>query len=160
MTPNRRAASSRVGITAPFGGRVRQGSQSEQSEHVIQTDIRLAAADYPELVLWRNHTGVTQGEERVRRYGLAVGSSDLVGILTVKAERLCVEPGDPLVCLGHEETVGRFIALEIKSATGRTTHEQDLFLALVRRHGGFACVCRSVDEFHRAIARARAGASE
>jgi VRR-NUC domain len=112
---------------------------THQPEHVIQTNVRIALGELDDVVLWRNHTGVTQGDERVRRYGLCVGSSDLVGILSPS---------------------GRFIAIEVKSDSGRTTKEQELFLALVRRMGGFACVVRSVDDALQAVARARAGASE
>ena len=71
------------------------------------------------------------------RYGLAVGSADLIG------------------CLG-----GRFIALEVKAAAGRTSPEQRQWLDLVRRNGGFAAVVRSVDEARAAIARARRGERE
>lgn len=112
--------------------------ESPRSEHAIQTAIRLELGTYPDLVLWRNHTGVTQGEERIRRYGLCVGSADLIGVLA---------------------PTGRLIALEVKSATGQTTPEQDLFLALVRRMGGFAAVVRSVSDAAQAIARARRGES-
>ena len=55
---------------------------------------------------------------------------------------------------------GRFVALEVKTATGRATSEQRLWLDLVRRHGGFAAIVRSVDDARAAIARARTGASE
>jgi hypothetical protein len=71
------------------------------------------------------------------RYGLAVGSADLIGCLD-----------------------GRFVALEVKAAAGRTSPEQRQWLDLVRRNGGFACVVRSVDEARAAIARARKGAHE
>lgn len=142
-------------------------TRPHQSEHAIQTDIRLAASTYPELVLWRNHTGVTQGEERVRRYGLCKGAADLVGILRIDRDTVCCEPGNAdnpdgseRICLGHHRVTGRFVAFEIKTPVGRTTPEQDQFLAVVRKMGGFACVLRSVSDLHQAIARARAGASE
>lgn len=41
---------------------------------------------------------------------------------------------------------GRFIAIEIKTAGGRVTPEQDRFLEAVRRHGGVAFVARSIDD--------------
>jgi hypothetical protein len=71
------------------------------------------------------------------RYGLAVGSSDLIGCLN-----------------------GRFIALEVKTPTGRASPQQRQWLDLVRRHGGFAAIVRSVEDARGAIARARTGASE
>ena len=120
------------------------------SEIHIQQAIRLELGKLPDLVLWRNSTGVTQDEERKRRYGLCVGSADLVGILRM-----------PLVVAGVDgASIGRWIALEVKSARGRTSPEQDKFLSLVRRMGGFAAVVRSVGEAIAAIERARAGASE
>tara|TARA_R110000868_G_scaffold17606_6_gene76883 strand:- start:2014 stop:2340 length:327 start_codon:yes stop_codon:yes gene_type:complete len=107
------------------------------SEGHIQDAIRLALTDEPGLVLWRNNTGVAEHRGARVRYGLAVGSADLIGCLD-----------------------GRFVALEVKTAVGRASTEQRQWLELVRRHGGFAAVVRSVEEAHAAIARARTGAKE
>jgi hypothetical protein len=107
------------------------------SEGHIQDAIRLALTDEPGLVVWRNNTGVAEHRGARVRYGLAVGSADLIGCLD-----------------------GRFVALEIKTAVGRASPEQHLWLSLVRRNGGFAAVVRSVEEAHDAIARARMGAKE
>ena len=107
------------------------------SEGHIQDAIRLALTDEPGLVVWRNNTGVAEHRGARVRYGLAVGSADLIGCLD-----------------------GRFIALEVKTAAGRASPEQRQWLDLVRRNGGFAAVVRSVDEARAAIVRARAGASE
>lgn len=107
------------------------------SEGAIQDAIRLALADEPGLVLWRNNCGLAThyGNRGVThtRYGLAPGSADLVGILD-----------------------GRFFALEVKTATGRLRPDQKLWMELVRRTGGFAAVARSVDEARTAVAAARA----
>ena len=107
------------------------------SEGQIQDAIRLALTDEPGLVVWRNNTGVAEHRGARVRYGLAVGSADLIGCLD-----------------------GRFIALEVKTAAGRASPEQRLWLDLVRRNGGFAAVVRSVEEARAAIARARTGAKE
>tara|TARA_R110000868_G_scaffold376429_1_gene641278 strand:- start:1185 stop:1511 length:327 start_codon:yes stop_codon:yes gene_type:complete len=107
------------------------------SEGHIQDEIRLALSDEPDLVLWRNNTGVAEHRGARVRYGLAVGSADLIGCLD-----------------------GRFVALEVKTPVGRASTEQRQWLDLVRRHGGFAAVVRSVAEAHAAIARARTGAKE
>jgi len=107
------------------------------SEGQIQDAIRLALTDEPGLVLWRNNTGVAEHRGARVRYGLAVGSADLIGCLD-----------------------GRFVALEVKTPVGRATPEQRQWLDLVRRNGGFACVVRSVEEAHAAIARARTGAKQ
>ena len=107
------------------------------TEGHIQDEIRLALSDERDLVLWRNNTGVAEHRGARVRYGLATGSADLIGCLA-----------------------GRFVALEVKTSTGRATPEQRLWLDLVRRHGGFAAIVRSVDDARAAIARARTGASE
>ncbi len=113
-------------------------------ETILQNEIRLALGREPDFTLWRNSTGMAEhtsaaGQRYRQRFGLAVGSSDLVGILA---------------------PAGRMVALEVKTPRGRVTPEQDLFLALVRRRGGFAAVVRSVDDATSALARAREGALE
>ncbi len=104
--------------------------------------VRLALGADPALVLWRNNVGVAEhwnGRDVQRvRYGLAPGSADLVGALAPS---------------------GRWFALELKTADGRVTAEQETWLALVRRMGGFAAVVRSVPEALAALKRAKGGAS-
>lgn len=102
----------------------------------IQQAIRAALGREPDLVLWRNPVGVDS--KHGQRYGLCVGSSDLVGI----------GPG------------GRFFCLEVKSFAGRVSPEQEMFLQLVRRRHGFAAVVRSVEEAREALDRCRAGKLE
>lgn len=126
-------------VMVPSSARVRAPLERD----VLQ-EIRLELGREPDLTLWRNSTGVTvelgaAGDRRTIRYGLAVGSSDLIGILAPS---------------------GRLVALEIKSSTGRVTSEQVQFLEVVRRRGGFGAVVRSVDEARAALERARRGANE
>lgn len=114
-------------------------------ERTIQQDIRIALGLEDDLTLWRNSAGVfdTFDEQTSRgrkvRTGLVVGASDLLGIL------------DP---------AGRWFALEVKTDRGRVSVEQQQFIELVRRRGGFAAVVRSVEEAKQALARARRGESE
>lgn len=109
-------------------------------EREIQHAVRLALGTDPRVVLWRNAQGFYREEGRAIQYGIGgAGGSDLIGMLRGS---------------------GRWVALEIKTATGRTTPEQERFLSLVRKCGGFACVVRSVDEARAAVTRACAGASE
>ena len=68
---------------------------------------------------------------RRTRFGLCVGSSDLIGWKTE------IINGAPFA---------RFLAMEIKSSTGRATAEQKNFIEAVRGAGGLAGVVRSVDE--------------
>jgi hypothetical protein len=109
------------------------------AERDIQWAIRVALGKDPRVVLWRNNTGTAERDGARIRYGLCVGSSDLIGIL---------------------RTTGRFIALEVKTNKGRVSEEQTQFLDLVRSCGGFACIVRSVDEACQAVDRACGGASE
>jgi len=73
-------------------------------------------------LVWRNNAGVLKDASgRPIRYGLCVGSADLIG----------VAPD------------GKFLAVEVKTATGRTSEAQDRFIAAVLRLGGRAGVARS-----------------
>lgn len=112
-------------------------ARTTERERDVVAAVRLAIGRLPDVVLWRNSTGVTRVDGRVLRFGLCVGSADLIGILAPR---------------------GRLVALEIKSAEGRASREQEQFLALVRCMGGFGAIVRSVDEALAAIERARKGA--
>ncbi len=57
-----------------------------------------------------------------------MGSSDLIG---------CAMRGEVAV----------FLAVEVKSPTGRATPQQTQFLEAVRQAGGIGILARSVDEF-------------
>ena len=59
--------------------------------------------------------------------GLCVGSSDLIGYRQV-------------------DGLAQFVALEVKSATGRATKEQSQFLEHIQVAGGLAGIARSVDD--------------
>lgn len=61
--------------------------------------------------------------------GLCTGSSDLIGF----------------------SKQGHFIAIEVKTKTGRVTSEQQNFINAVRASGGIAGVCRSVEEALRLL---------
>lgn len=139
MTPPRRYG------TAPGRGgpQWHAGEGPPADESALMDAIRLALGQRDDLVLWRNNVGLTEywdGKSvSVVKYGLANGSADFVGVLM---------------------PAGRFVALEVKTPTGRATAEQLQWLALVRRFGGFACIVRSVEDAHAAVARAKGGASE
>ncbi len=122
-----------------MGGRQVQGAvwvlaegSRTMSEGQIQDEIRLALSEEPGLVLWRNNVGVAQHRGARVVYGLAVGSADLIGCLD-----------------------GRFVALEVKTPTGRLAPDQRRWADLVRARGGFVATVRSVAEARAAIAEAR-----
>lgn len=120
------------------------------AERDIQHAIRLALAQHPDLVLWRNAAGVATfghgARKQVTRFGLIKGASDLIGLLSLRA-------GD----LDPETVIGRFVALEVKNARGQLAPEQRQFLRLVARLGGAAGVARSVEEAEALLRAWRAG---
>ena len=76
-------------------------------------------------MVWRNNTGALKDPKgRLVRYGLCVGSSDIIGIAPD----------------------GVFVAVECKAERGKVTDQQEKFIANVRRQGGRAGVARSADE--------------
>lgn len=86
--------------------------------------IMLALAEAGCLV-WRQNTGAYRDPDgRLVRYGLCVGSSDIIG----------VAPD------------GRFLAIEVKTKTGRATEAQQRFIAAVIAKGGRAGIARSPEE--------------
>ena len=122
------------------------------SEHITQQRILLACGS-GNVRLWRNNVGtgwagqatkVTPGnlhaiaaglrpgdvvirQGRPLHAGLCVGSSDLIGYRVV-------------------DRVAQFVALEVKSATGRPTAQQTQFLDHINAVGGLAGIARSVDD--------------
>lgn len=94
------------------------------------------------LTLFRNNVGVLRDHRGIPvRYGLCVGSSDLVGWTPV-----IVTP----------EMVGRtlavFTAVEAKVGRRQATAEQARFLDVVQAAGGIATLARETDDVDAAIA--------
>lgn len=100
-----------------------------------EAEVRLVYGSQPDFVVWRNSTGFAERDGRPIRFGLAVGSSDLIGMA----------PG------------GLFLAVECKLNSGRLSDGQRRFLELVYRLGGVAVVCRSADEARIQVQKIRAG---
>ena len=104
-------------------------------ESNIQKMVMLAISEIGSTV-WRNNTGVLKNEAGIPvRFGLCVGSSDLIGITPVTVTEDMVG-----------KKVGVFTAVEVKTKTGRVSPDQQRFLAAVRRAGGIAGVARSVQD--------------
>lgn len=103
-------------------------------ETKIQRNIMIAISEAGHTV-WRNETGnfwtgkvihkegrtTTLGNSSMIPCGLCKGSSDLIGITDQ----------------------GIFFAIEVKTAKGRTSKEQDAFIDHVKSKGGIAGVARS-----------------
>jgi len=76
-------------------------------------------------MVFRNNTGALPDRTgRIIRYGLCVGSSDIIGVAAD----------------------GLFLAIECKTAKGKATPEQERFIAAVKARGGRAGVARSGKE--------------
>ena len=104
-------------------------------ETLIQRAIMLALSE-ADCIVWRNNTAgayvgkvlhkagdqVTLGNSHLVQFGLCKGSSDIIGI--------------------HCPT-GRFLAVEVKTKTGRASPEQIQFIEAVRSSGGIAGIARS-----------------
>jgi len=75
-------------------------------------------------VIHKDASQVTLTNARMIRFGLAVGSSDIIGVAPC----------------------GRFIAIEIKTSKGRATKEQLRFFEAVNNAGGIAGIARSVED--------------
>lgn len=76
-------------------------------------------------VVWRNNVGVLKNAAGIPiKFGLCVGSSDLIGITPD----------------------GRFLAVEVKTDKGKPTPDQIRFIDAVKRKGGVAGIARSTEE--------------
>lgn len=84
-------------------------------ENLVSPAVRLVFGQADGFVLWLNPVGFDH--EKKIRYGLQVGSSDLIGMA----------PG------------GLFLAVETKGTYTKTTDEQLRYLQLVYDRGGVAC---------------------
>jgi hypothetical protein len=107
------------------------------SETKLQQEIRLALGRIPSLRLFRNQVGQLP-DPRTGRYvqfGLAKGSSDLVGFKTIK-----ITPE----MIGQE--VAQFVSIEIKTERGKLTEVQQNWLQKVKSSGGIVGVARSIQD--------------
>ena len=105
------------------------------SETAILQKIRLKASKLG-YRLFRNQVGQYKlADGRFLRSGLCVGSSDLIGWKTVRITQDMV---------GMD--IAQFVAMEVKTPTGKLKPEQENFLKVVRESGGIAIVARSADD--------------
>lgn len=103
-------------------------------ESRLLADIRIALGREPDLVLWRIQPGgLADATGRPIRTA-PIGIADLCGILAPS---------------------GRWIALEVKTATGRVTPEQTRWGELLTSMGGVYAVVRSVEDAVAVVQRAR-----
>ncbi len=117
-------------------------------EKNIQTQIMFALSKL-NVRIFRNNVGqawagksyATKDGKRVIenaypvKFGLCVGSSDLIGwkTMTVTPEMVGTK-------------IAVFCAVEVKTATGRASKEQKNFIDKLTNDGGFAGIARDADE--------------
>jgi hypothetical protein len=105
-------------------------------ESEIQQRIRIVLNKAGALTrVWRNNVGQYKKGNAYIKYGLCVGSADLVGV-----EKVVITPE----MVG--QTIGRFLAVEVKTPSGRLSPEQKAWLETIRSYGGRAVVFRSKDD--------------
>lgn len=94
------------------------------SESLLQDQIRLALGNVPGLVLFRNNIGTAEMRGYRVKFGVGgPGGADLIGLWN-----------------------GKFVAVEIKTPTGRQSPDQKRFQALVESKGGEYVILRSVED--------------
>lgn len=95
------------------------------SESNLMKAIMLALSEAG-CTVWRNQSGAYTDprSKNFIRYGVGVGGSDILGIA----------PN------------GKFLAVEVKTATGRPTKEQLNFIDVINKRGGIAGIARSVND--------------
>jgi VRR-NUC domain len=102
---------------------------ADHESHIV-ADILAVLAATGAVLVWRNNTGELRGV----RFGLGVGSPDIVGIL---------------------QGSGRFFGLEVKTPKGRISSAQRTWHARARAAGAFVDFARSTEEAVDALNRAR-----
>ena len=122
------------------------------SEHETQQRILLACGNGAAR-LWRNNVGTGWAGQATR---VTAGNLRLVGA-TLRPGDVVIRGGRPLhagLCVGSSDLIGyrtvdgvaQFVALEVKTATGRVSAEQRAFINVVQAAGGCAGVVRSVED--------------
>lgn len=85
--------------------------------------------------LFRNNVGVAFTEHGRVEYGLRKGSADLIGWETIEIT---------------EEMIGKkiavFLSVEVKTETGKTSKDQELWFEMVKNAGGKAIIARKVTD--------------
>ena len=122
------------------------------SEHITQQRILLAHGS-GSVRLWRNNVGTGWAGQATK-----VTGGNLRTIATaLRPGDVVIRQGRPLhagLCVGSSDLIGyrqvdgvaQFVALEVKSATGRPTTQQVQFLDHINAVGGCAGIARSVDD--------------
>ena len=101
---------------------------SDRPEKQIQNEVLRAFGTQPQLRIWRANVGVARIGDRVVRFGVP-GQADLTGILPD----------------------GRRLEIEVKSASGRQTTDQQAFGRMIERFHGIYILARCPDDIRRRL---------
>lgn len=113
------------------------------SEAEIAASIRLAIGSRPDTRCWQNATGALFDRNgRLVRYG-HIGAPDILGLRTIT-----ILPEH----VGREFAI--FVGIEVKTAKGRPSPEQQAFLAMLQKRSALAGIARSVDDALKIITAA------
>ncbi len=119
----------------------KRGRPQSQLESEILAEIMLALSLTPDVRVFRNNVGLAKTERGTAlRYGLGVGSADLIGSILVRVDKW---------------TIGRAVALEVKRPDWRVTAEQSAWLKTQRERGWVAEVVHSRHEAMQVVELAR-----
>jgi ribosomal protein S19 len=91
-------------------------------------------------VIKRTSNSMVIQHPRPLHAGLCVGSSDIIGITPVVITEDMVG-----------QTIGVFTAPEIKAGLDQPSEQQLKFIAMVKKLGGFAGICRNMDDYKKMI---------
>jgi hypothetical protein len=122
------------------------------SEHITQQQILLAHGS-GSVRLWRNNVGTGWAGQATK---VTTGNRQAIAA-SLRPGDVVIRQGRPLhagLCVGSSDLIGyrvvdrvaQFVALEVKSATGRPTAQQVQFIDHINAVGGLAGIARSVDD--------------
>lgn len=101
-------------------------------ETALLNAIRLEAVKIG-CILHRNNVGMLEDKRGQKvRYGLAVGSGDLIGWTTIGGKAI-------------------FTSVEVKRPTKKPTMDQVAWMQAVQRAGGIACVASTIADVQFAV---------
>lgn len=132
------------------------------TEAEIQAEVMLQVGSRPDCRIWRSNTGSAKSRDGKRfvRFGLK-GTSDLLGVLRVESgpaldalARLAQTARrieDVEIIRRALQPLGRLVAIEVKSAAGRLTAEQQVFRRVIEAFGGLYILARSVADAVNAV---------
>jgi hypothetical protein len=150
---------------------VKPGREGPELESEILRDVRKWLAQQPDISIHRNNVGsasmtvedftragldyesaktasnVVQSRFRGMRFGISIGSSDLIGSITVRC--------GPLSAMPAQFTIARSLAIELKQPGKRPTEDQERFLEAKRKIGWVAFWSDNLGSVQDMIGRAR-----